>query len=143
MDYHELARAVNLCGSAPSILKCRQGCPYWDGGNMVRCIPRMTADAATAISDLLSRAGAAEAAQETLQKSMAEYKARAEKAERERDAAIKELDGVAVAVDDLSDFINEQIHPLVQYDIYLALRENADAISMWQYEAEWRSQKEE
>lgn len=68
---------------------------------------------------------------------------RAESAEAQRDAAIKELDGVAAAVDDLSDFIDEQIHPLVQYDIYLALRENADAISMWQYEAEWRGQKEE
>lgn len=69
--------------------------------------------------------------------------ARAEKAERERDAAIKELDGVAAAVDDLSDFIDEQIHPLVQYDMYTAIRENADAISMWKYEAEWRGQKEE
>lgn len=69
--------------------------------------------------------------------------ARAEKAERERGAAIKELDDVAAAVDDLSDFIDEQIHPLVQYDMYLALRENADAISMWQYESEWRGQKEE
>ena len=68
---------------------------------------------------------------------------RAEAAEAQRDAAIKELDGVAAAVDDLSDFIDEQIHPLVQYDIYLALRENADAISMWQYESEWRGQKEE
>ena len=68
---------------------------------------------------------------------------RAEKAERGRDAAVKELDGVAAAVDDLSDFIDEQIHPLIQYDMYLALRENADAISMWQYESEWRGQKEE
>lgn len=84
---------------------------------------------ANAFKDLLARAEAAEA--------------RAEKAERERDAAIKELDGVAAAVDDLSDFIDEQIHPLVQYDMYTALRENADAISMWQYEAEWRGQKEE
>ena len=41
------------------------------------------------ITDLLSRAEAAEAAQETLQRAMAEYKARAEKAERERDAAVK------------------------------------------------------
>lgn len=65
------------------------------------------------------------------------------KAEKQRDAAIKELDEVSAAVDDLSDFIDEQIHPLVQYDIYTALRENADAISMWQYENEWRGQKEE
>ena len=71
------------------------------------------------------------------------YKAIAEKAEKQRDAAIKELDDVAAAVDDFSDFIDEQIHPLVQYDIYTALRENADAISMWQYESEWRGQKEE
>lgn len=70
-----------------------------------------------------------------------ELRERAEKAERERDAAIKELDGVATAVDDLSDFIDEQIHPLIQYDMYLALRENADAISMWQYESEWRREQ--
>lgn len=38
--------------------------------------------------DNISIAEAAEAAQETLQRAMAEYKARAEKAERERDAAI-------------------------------------------------------
>ena len=89
----------------------------------------MVDDLARSITDLLARAKAAEA--------------RAEKAERERDAAIKELDDVAAAVDDLSDFIDEQIHPLVQYDMYLALRENTDAISMWQYEDEWRGQKEE
>ena len=73
----------------------------------------------------------------------AELQARAEKAERERDAAIKELDCVSSAVDDLSEFIDEQIHPLVPYDMYLALRENADAISMWQHESEWREKKEE
>lgn len=119
---------------------------------------------AEAITDLLTRAEAAEARVRELEtsfrtekcengpecvelgrarKRMEEAEVRAEKAERERDAAIKELDGVATAVDDLSDFIDEQIHPLVQYDMYTALRENADAISMWQYEAEWRGQKEE
>lgn len=68
---------------------------------------------------------------------------RAEKVERERDAAVKELDGVSAAVDDLVEFIDEQIRPLVQYDMYTALRDNADAIAMWQYESEWRGQKEE
>lgn len=61
----------------------------------------------------------------------------------ERDAAVKELNEVAEAVDGLSDFIDEQVHPLVSYDIYTALRENADAISVWQYESEWRGKKEE
>ena len=83
----------------------------------------------TATTDLLARVEEAES--------------RAEKAEKERDAAIKERDSVAAAVDDLSDFIDEQIHPLVQYDMYMALRENADAISIWNYESEWRGQKEE
>ena len=73
----------------------------------------------------------------------AELQARAEKAERERDAAIKELDCVSSAVDDLSEFIDEQIYPLVPYDMYLALRENSDSIAMWDYESEWRGQKEE
>ena len=85
--------------------------------------------ATTVIVKLLAHAEAAEA--------------RAEKAEKERDAAIKELDSVAAAVDDLSDFIDEQIHPLVQYNMYMSIRENSDAISMWQYESEWRGRKEE
>lgn len=48
-------------------------------------------DAADSITDLLARAEAAEAAQETLQRTVAEYKARSEKAERERDAAVNDL----------------------------------------------------
>ena len=54
--------------------------------------------------------------------------ARAEKAEKERDAAVKELNGVAGLVNDLSDFIDEDVHPY---------------ISLWQYEKEWRGIKEE
>lgn len=46
------------------------------------------------ITDLLSRAEAAEAAQETLQRDVAEYKARAEKAERERDEYFKHIRGL-------------------------------------------------
>lgn len=85
---------------------------YIDGNSVFG--REMRKEAADLITSLLARAEAAEA--------------RSEKAERERDAAIKELDDVAAAVDDLSDFIDEQIHPLVQYDMYLALRENTDAI---------------
>jgi hypothetical protein len=143
MDYKKVAKSVKLCGSRHGIVQCKLWCIFFAGNDMNKCIPKMTEDAATAITDLLSRAEAAEASQETLQRAMAEYKARAEKAERERDAAVKELNGVASAVDDLADFIDEQIHPLVQYDMYLALRENADSISIWQYESEWRGQKEE
>lgn len=219
MDYEKLAKAIKLCGSTPKVDQCQE-CPYWAGGYMSECIPRMTADAATSITDLLARAEAAEAANTQLdgtvstlmesnkrlaeelkahsdtelakahealsaewarqkmradaaeekyaallkekfgenastkmmemvdtvnemRQKLAEAEARAEKAEKERDAAVKELNEVAEAVDGLSDFIDEQVHPLVSYDIYTALRENADAISVWQYESEWRGQEEE
>ena len=110
----------------------------------------MVDDLCRSITDLLARLEDAEArckrldeARERANEACAKWEYRAEKAERERDAAIKELDDAAKAVDYLSDFIDEQIHPIVPYDIYLAIRENADGISMWQYEAEWRGQKEE
>lgn len=45
--------------------------------------PYFVEQAITAITDLLSRSEAAEAAQETLQRTVAEYKARAENAEEE------------------------------------------------------------
>ena len=80
---------------------------------------------------------------EQLEKENAELLARADTADRQRDAAIKELDDVAAAVDDLSDFIDEQIFPIVQYDIYTSLRDNADSISVWNHEKEWRGTKEE
>ena len=92
--------------------------------------------AANAITDLFGKV-------EQLQKESAELLARADTADRQRDAAIKELDDVAAAVDDLSDFIDEQIFPIVQYDIYTSLRDNADSISVWNHEKEWRGKKEE
>lgn len=138
-------------------------CKLYDNGcegNM--CIEACAYTLQDYICDIMARAEAAEARVHELEtthrtemcsdgydcvqlrkarKAVADAEARAEKAEKERDAAIKELDSVAAAVDDLSDFIDEQIHPLVQYDMYMSIRENADAISMWQYEAEWRGEK--
>lgn len=79
MDYKDISAAVKLCGNAPKIDQCKK-CHYWVGGDMRRCILKMTDDAATAITDLLSRAEAAEA--------------RAEKAERERDEYLKHIRGL-------------------------------------------------
>lgn len=128
MDYKKLSVAIKLCGSTPKVDQCPQ-CQYWASGDMNNCIPRVTSDAATAITDLLARAEAAED--------------RAEKAERERDAAIKELDGVSSVVGDLADFIDEQIHPIVPYNMYTDLMDNVYAITMWEKESEWRGKKEE
>ena len=61
-----------------------------------------------------------------------------EKVEAERDAVIKELNGVSSLVDDLAEFVDREIHPVVDYNLYLDLRENVDAVSMFQHEDEWR-----
>lgn len=71
------------------------------------------------------------------------FKKCSKESEERLEAAIQELKEVAAAVDDLSDFIDEQIHPVVSYDMYTALRENADAISMWQYDSVWDIEKGE
>ena len=61
-----------------------------------------------------------------------------ERVTAERDAAIKELDEVTSEVDDLADFVDREIHPVIDYNLYLDLRENVDAVSMFQHEDEWR-----
>lgn len=61
-----------------------------------------------------------------------------ERVTAERDAVIKELNGVSSLVDDLAEFVDREIHPVVDYNLYLDLRENVDAVSMFQYEDEWR-----
>jgi hypothetical protein len=61
MDYKAMAVAIKLCGSTPKVDQCKKECPYWDDGDMSKCIPRMTEDAATAITDLLARAEESEA----------------------------------------------------------------------------------
>ena len=136
MDYEKLAVAIKLCGSTPKVDQCPQ-CPYWASGDMNNCIPRVTADAATAITDLLARAEAAEKKATELDKALfdaakvvrtmqertipyyrnrteaaekevewknkvieaaerrfVEAEARAEKAERERDAAVSDMEAL-------------------------------------------------
>lgn len=51
MDIEKMVKAVKLCGSTPKVDQCKQ-CTYWAGGDMSKCIPRMTLDAATALSTL-------------------------------------------------------------------------------------------
>ena len=138
-------------------------------GGFRNCARSAKRDGAQAITELLARAEAAEAraeewkatamandetelskAHDALSADWAKQKIRAKeleeqlgKAEKERDAAIKELDGVSSAVDDLADFVDREIHPVIDYNLYLDLRENVDAISAFQYESEWRGIKEE
>ena len=52
MDYKKLSDAIRLCGSTPKINNCKEKCPYYSGGDMMKCIPVMTKDAADAIEKL-------------------------------------------------------------------------------------------
>lgn len=49
MDYKNLIAAIKLCGSTPKVDECK-ACAYWAGGDMSKCIPRMTMEAAAAIT---------------------------------------------------------------------------------------------
>lgn len=95
MDYKELLEQIKDFLSACEQMRYGEYVgapwPYNHDGPMVYTEPDavLLGLASTAITDLLARAEAAEAAQETLQRAMAEYKVRAEKAERERDAAVQ------------------------------------------------------
>lgn len=51
MDIDKLIEAIKLCGSQPDVRQCIN-CAYYAGGDMSRCIPRMTAEAAEALSTL-------------------------------------------------------------------------------------------
>ena len=73
-----------------------------------------------------------------LQAENEKLRAELEQVTAERDAAIKELDEVTSEVDDLAEFVDREIHPVVDYNLYLDLRENVDAVSMFQHEDEWR-----
>ena len=73
MDVEKLIEAVKLCGSAPKVDQCKQ-CAYWSGGDMSKCIPRMTTAAATALS--------------TLQAENEKLRAELEQVIAERDAAV-------------------------------------------------------
>ena len=73
MDIEMLIEAVKLCGSTPKVDQCKQ-CAYWSGGDMSKCIPRMTTAAATALS--------------TLQAENEKLRAELEQVKAERDAAV-------------------------------------------------------
>nr|UVX79711.1 MAG: hypothetical protein [Bacteriophage sp.] len=89
MDYEKLIKAVNLCGSTPKVEQCKK-CAYWAGGDMSKCIPRMTTDAATALSTLqdenkLLREKVEDARLEGYAKGIGEMCAELEQVKQERD----------------------------------------------------------
>lgn len=52
-------------------------------------------------------------------------------------AAIGELNGVLDSVDALTEFVDDEVHPVVDYDLYLRLRDKVDVITQWEHADEW------
>ena len=96
--------------------------------------PYFVEQAITSITDLLSRAESAESAQETLQRAVAEYKARAEKAERERDAAVNDLKKEVMGKIYACDYCKKN-----DPDDFQCTHDDLCGCHEW----EWRGQKEE
>ena len=59
------------------------------------------------------------------------------------DAAASELALVAEKVEKAASVIDNEIHPVVDYNIYLEMRNAVDAIAVWQYEPVWSSAQQE
>ena len=116
MDYKELVEHLERRGlSNPSSLGPHSG---------------LYEQAATAITDLLS-------CLEMAMMRAVQEKSLRQRVEQERDASIKELNRVSDAVDNLSDFIDNEVYPVVEYNLYSSLRDDVDAITKWLYESEW------
>lgn len=71
MDIEKLIEAVKLCGSTPKVDQCKK-CTYWAGGDMSKCIPRMTEEAANALSTLQAENADLRAELERMKKIMRE-----------------------------------------------------------------------
>lgn len=131
MDYKKLIKALKCDGY--SISQDMDGCSnrrckYRDTDGACNIVS-MCLDASKAITDLLARAEAAEK--------------RAENAERERDAAIFDLERAEEAAEETYILINSKIQPVFDYSVYTAIHDSVSDIVDWEKDEVWRGKKEE
>ena len=107
-------------------------------------------DAATAITDLLARAEAAEAENkhwsqvcEAQKRRITELEARAKKAEEKLEAAVFDLLKAEEAAEETNALLDDEVHPVCDYSLYLAIHDSVSDIVNWQREGVWRNPKEE
>lgn len=55
----------------------------------------------------------------------------------EKAAAIGELNGVLASIYRLTEFVDDEVHPVVDYDLYLQLRDMVDEVIRWEHADEW------
>lgn len=123
MDIEKLIEAVRLCGSTPKVDQCKQ-CAYWSGGDMSKCIPRMTTAAATSLSTLQAENAQLRAELENYRKGHCSeggcaaekdrdaVLAELEQAKAERDAAIEDIDSILAK----AESIRRKIGYCLDYD---------------------------
>ena len=121
MNIEKLIESVRLCGSTPKVDQCKQWA-YWSGGDMSKCIPRMTTEAATAHS--------------TLQAENKKLRAELEQVKRERDVAIEQLHGHCPACAHYTPNHNEGLCRFCCFEI--AQDTNVEINDNWK----WRGPKE-
>ena len=121
MNIEKLIESVRLCGSTPKVDQCKQWA-YWSGGDMSKCIPRMTTEAATALS--------------TLQAENKKLRDEVEQVKRERDVAIEQLHGHCPACAHYTPNHNEGLCRFCCFEI--AQDTNVEINDNWK----WRGPKE-
>lgn len=69
--------------------------------------------------------------------------ARAEKAEKQRDAAVSDLMRAEESAEETNALLDDEVHPEVNYSLYLSIHDSVSDIVNWRYDNVWREQKEE
>lgn len=117
MNYHELANSLKFSAMIAEEMNGKI-----NDVDLLRT-------AAEAIVNLLARAEAAEA--------------RAEKSERERDAAVFDLLRAEEAAEETNALLDDEVHPACDYSLYLAVHDSVSEIVNWERDDVWRGHKEE
>ena len=59
MEIEKLIKAIRCCGSAPKLDRCKNECAFYCGGDMNKCIPKMTQAVADALEKVTAERDAA------------------------------------------------------------------------------------
>lgn len=141
MDYKKLVENLKewhrtickMCGD--DILTCDDLC-----GCTGDCV---VVQAITAITDLLTENQALRNAANGFKKQLDAAESRAEKAERERDAAVFDLLRAEESAEETNVLLDVEVHPACDYSLYLAVHDSVSDIVNWEHDDVWRGHKEE
>lgn len=135
MDYKKLVESLKYYGTT-----------YAVGDSLGREISgtdELMLNAAEAITDRLAENQALRNAANGFKNQVDAAEARAEKAERERDAAVSDLLRAEEAAEETNVLLDVEVHPACDYSLYLAVHDSVSDIVNWEHDDVWRGHKEE